>query len=435
MGSHRDRRSEAQRKADQRRLHQQIERLRDKRRAHDYQRALLQEISCRPGAGGRQFALQRIDRGADFLVAVRGEILVKTSQLGEVARVPQAAAFTQIDVPEIDFLVTRLARADASLTQVRSVVAALEAAGVRASVNYVLPLGYIVKGEGGFENTTVSDDQGPGDALPSGPKIAVVDTGVAAKQRADGWLQTIPRGIGSTDPLYQAGSAELLDFAAGHGTFVAGIVQQLAPTADIRSYAAVNSDGIGSEVAVAAAVLRAARAGTKIINMSLGTEVEGESPPVALEVVLDALVAEQSDALIVAAAGNNGTMDKSYPAGFDGVIGVGSLATDMTGSIFSNHGDWVHCSTIGEGVVSTFVEGLEDPAVDKDGPDRFGVDAWALGTGTSFAAPQITGAVAEAMVTDPTLSPRAALDVVLAGAVPLQDFGLTVGLLEGTPSQ
>ncbi len=48
-----------------------------------------------------------------------------------------------------------------------------------------------------------------------------------------------------------------LDLDAGHGTFVTGIVQQIAPGAEVRVYRAVDSDGIGSEVAVACKMIKA----------------------------------------------------------------------------------------------------------------------------------------------------------------------------------
>ena len=59
----------------------------------------------------------------------------------------------------------------------------LREAGIRATVNYVLPSGYIAKGEGGFENTTVSEGRFAVDA--DGSRVAVIDTGVAAKIRRE----------------------------------------------------------------------------------------------------------------------------------------------------------------------------------------------------------------------------------------------------------
>jgi hypothetical protein len=85
-------------------------------------------------------------------------------------------------------------------------------------------------------------------------------------------------------------------------------------------------------------------------------------------------------------------------------------------------------------VVSTFVAGTETPEADPDGPDTFaGPDPWASWSGTSFAAPQIAGAVVRAMQ-DPEnagLGPREVLDrVVLDGAPDLGGgFGAAVVIL------
>jgi hypothetical protein len=51
-------------------------------------------------------------------------------------------------------------------------------------------------------------------------------------------------------------------------------------------------------------------------------------------------------------------------------------------------------------------------------------------TGTSFAAPQIAGAVAR--LCQDGLEPRAALDELLRRGRPIKDFGAAVEILPGT---
>ena len=89
-------------------------------------------------------------------------------------------------------------------------------------------------------------------------KVAIIDTGIADQQvpRTDGLLAGIrrtPQNIDSLTsfPIGDPDTDTYLDFDAGHGTFVAGIVSQVAPDAAISVYRAIDSDGIGSEVAVA----------------------------------------------------------------------------------------------------------------------------------------------------------------------------------------
>jgi subtilisin family serine protease len=121
------------------------------------------------------------------------------------------------------------------------------------------------------------------------------------------------------------------------------------------------------------------------------------------------------------------------PAAFDGVVAVGALTDDLRPAPFSNHGSWVRCSAVGVGVVSTFVTGIEPPEPQADQPDQvFGADSWALWSGTSFSAPQISGAVARLCGEEPGRTPRAALDALLAGQPELPGYGRTVRLLPGT---
>jgi subtilisin family serine protease len=138
----------------------------------------------------------------------------------------------------------------------------------------------------------------------------------------------------------------------------------------------------------------------------------------------------------VASAGNDGSEVPLYPAAFGPptVRAVGALNPDLTGAVFSNRGEWVHCSAVGVGVVSTFVEGLTPPEDDLGVPDlTFPADAWAAWTGTSFTAPQISGAVAALCAADGTLKPQAAFTKLLQGRQTLQGYGAKVHLLPGTP--
>ena len=104
--------------------------------------------------------------------------------------------------------------------------------------------------------------------------------------------------------------------------------------------------------------------------------------------------------LVVCAAGNSADREPVWPAApgrRSSTTWSPSPRSTPTGAPapWSSRGDWVTCSTIGEGVVSTYVERHRGrPAIDDPDPDTYGPDAWACWTGTSFAAPQITGALA-----------------------------------------
>ena len=130
-------------------------------------------------------------------------------------------------------------------------------------------------------------------ALGQPTRVAIIDTGIAAEIRTDGWLSRVPRAnnADNVDPLDRfplpAGDG-YLDFDAGHGSIVAGVVQQVAPGAEITVYRALDSDGLASEVTVACEMIRAVKqGGAQIVNLSLGGHTLDNVPPVALQAALE----------------------------------------------------------------------------------------------------------------------------------------------------
>jgi subtilisin family serine protease len=268
-------------------------------------------------------------------------------------------------------------------------------------------------------------------------RVAIIDTGID-KERLPGvegepdHMHEFPRG----EP--RAVRDEYLDFDAGHGTFVAGIVLQIAPDAEIKVYRAVDSDGIGSEVTVACKMIQAVLEGYKIINLSLSCQTQDDFPPVAIQAALEVIKEIERDretpeshrALFIAAAGNYGNTRPSWPAAFPGVVAVAGLGPGLQPSLWSSRGFWVDCSTIGEGVLSTYVPGRESPLVTSTPVDFMGPAPWALWSGTSFAAPQIAGILARAFQASGT-DPREALGELLAAGQPIPEFGQSIQILPG----
>ena len=148
--------------------------------------------------------------------------------------------------------------------------------------------------------------------------------------RRPGRLTGIDRSTANRDPLNVLERDRFLDFGAGHGTFVTGVIQQVAgDIAEIEVYQALDSDGVGSDVDVACALLEAVESGARIVNLSVGTE-SGDGEPLAMKVALEILGERDDDVLIVAAAGNSGLdgNHKSWPAAFEGVVAVAGLDAD-----------------------------------------------------------------------------------------------------------
>jgi thermitase len=357
----------------------------------------------------------------------------------------QVAALSAADDRLLDRLRARQDGAPAGLrfyrhrsagTGTEVLVARERAAG--GGLDVVVPLGYVIKAQD-YPWRTEGPPAAPAVARAA-VRVALVDTGLAAKPRTDGWLDGVPIGPANTDPLDVLAPAGRLDWGAGHGTFTAGIVRRVAPQCEIVAYRFTRGDGLGTDQDVAALLLRAAAEGHQagvptIINASLGTPGIDGAPPAAMRAAIELISARYPDVLVVAAAGNMGTAEPVYPAAFDTVVAVGALTDDLRPAPFSSHGPWLTCSTVGVGVVSTFVPGVSPPEPDPGHPDQvFGPDAWAMWTGTSFSAPQVSGAVARLCAENPGVTARAALDLLLADRPKLPGYGKVLRLLPGTPT-
>ena len=126
--------------------------------------------------------------------------------------------------------------------------------------------------------------------------------------------------------------------------------------------------------------------------------------------------------LAVAAAGNsrpNATVTL-YPAGFAGVLGVGSVNENLERSSFSQTNSSVFVVAPGEKLVS-----VSHNAADK----------YVTGGGTSYAAPVVTAVAALALDYDPTLTPAEIMEMMRLTATDLGEPGYDIfygyGLVNG----
>jgi subtilisin family serine protease len=366
-----------------------------------------------------------------------GELLVHAESLSDpmVRGLVERDAFTLSPVDCLEGRVVRLTHGDVSATRLDDLARILRNDGVAASVNHVTPLGGISK----IAPPKASAGARPFPRTPERRSqdqviVAVVDTGIAAEIRSDHWLTSVRRddNVDPLDAFPERGNG-FLDFGAGHGTFAAGVVQQVAPEAEVRVYRALDSDGIGSEVDIACAMVKAAREGASVINLSLGMQTLDDQPLVAVEAALE-LIDEQrqgdQEVLVVAAAGDFGSTRPCWPAAMRQVVAVAGLTADGRPAEWSSRGFWVDCSIVGEGIVSTYVQGRQSQELDRD-PDVFGHDAWAVWSGTSSAPPQIAGAVAR-LCQERGVPPRQALRELLRTGRPIADFGRAMAILPGT---
>ncbi|MDQ2749047.1 MAG: S8/S53 family peptidase [Actinomycetota bacterium] len=218
-----------------------------------------------------------------------------------------------------------------------------------------------------------------------------------------------------------SGEAGFLDNGAGHGTFIAGLVLHEAPTARIRMWGAVNNErprgddkpGLDTldDFAVAAAIRALAiNPDVVVINLSFGGGVFGEDkPPAELTAALDQVDFDR--VAVVAAAGNENSDRKVWPAGFERVLSVGAFdGTRMAPGAtppraeFSNYGDWVKAYASGVQVLGPFVnfEEVGNLAFPPRPAQPF--IGWAQWSGTSFAAATVSGRIAQMAIKNPRMT-------------------------------
>lgn len=195
----------------------------------------------------------------------------------------------------------------------------------------------------------------------------------------------------------------------GHGTLVAGIIG--AEPSNRRGISGINwnvrlmtlktcgRNGKSSTLAQVQSIIYAVKQGARLINASWGTK--RGSPH------LNAIFqwAHARGALIVVGSGNDGDnleRDAYYPSSFrsDSLVSVASSNSPKKLSGFSNWGvTTVHLAAPGNNVLSTANTG-----------------SWETASGTSFAAPMVTGVAALLLAKAPTLTPTELRNAVLNAA-------------------
>lgn len=218
-----------------------------------------------------------------------------------------------------------------------------------------------------------------------GVKVAVLDSGV---DRTHSNLAGV-----AMEEIDLVGSG---DSSKGHGTAVASIIAGneggqlgLAPAVSLLSIRVLNGAGEGDSFTVAEGIVQAVDRGAKVINLSLGGT--GESK--VLKNAVD--YAESQGVLVVAAVGNEGAGEVSYPAKFDHVIGVTSVDANGRQSSFANYGEGVDIAAPGVGVFAAW---------EDEGLVAF--------SGTSTATAFISGALAAEISKNPGLSNTEVVDLL-----------------------
>ncbi|MDQ8044063.1 MAG: S8/S53 family peptidase [Solirubrobacteraceae bacterium] len=237
-------------------------------------------------------------------------------------------------------------------------------------------------------------------ALGAGIRIAVIDTGL------DESLDIAVAGALDQE-VPDSQPDKILDPAAGHGTFVTGIIRRFAPGAEVMVHRALlGPAGVASDLEVAEALLEVGD--VDLINCSFGGASQDDAPPL---VIAKALAKLDPKTVVVCAAGNQDESRPHWPGAFKGVYAVGSVVKcektgTWCGADYSNYGWWVDASAPGSDVVSTFLEFKEEAGTLRN------FEHGALWSGTSFATPKVVAAIAQLAAKDDITASEAAYRLI-----------------------
>jgi serine protease len=146
----------------------------------------------------------------------------------------------------------------------------------------------------------------------------------------------------------------------------------------------------------------------RVINLSLGGI--GSCDAASQSAVDDTIAA---GTVVVVSAGNSNTDAAGFsPAACNGVITVAALARSANKASYSNYGQSVEIAAPGDLILSTINSGTTSPVASPSG------DSYGQYSGTSMAAPHVTGVVSLLLSVNPSLTPAQVVGALKATARP-----------------
>jgi thermitase len=225
-----------------------------------------------------------------------------------------------------------------------------------------------------------------------GSTIAIIDTGIDSLH--PDLAAKVLTGSGAICLTGSCVANPALD-NQGHGSHVAGIaagmtnnstgIAGVAISSPLLPVKAMDSTGSGTYASITSGILWAASHGARVLNLSLGGYAASQTLCDAVATVI------ANGAVVIAAAGNNGTTDPSYPAACPGAIGVAATDSNNESPYWSNFGSPnVFLSAPGDAIYSTYWQNGS---------------TYATLTGTSMATPHVAGLAALLLSQVPTRTP------------------------------
>ncbi len=237
------------------------------------------------------------------------------------------------------------------------------------------------------------------------------DTGLAADGFCPDFLGDVTAlSAADTDlPNESPPSDEFIDPVAGHGTFIAGVVERVAPGTPVVVDRVLSTFGVGDDAYIAT-VMNSLDPDDlpDIFNLSFSAYGENDEPPPMIAAAVANLIAHGK--VVVASAGNSASCRKTFPAALPGVVSVGALGL-FGPAPFTNFGPWVRASAPGVDVVSNYFD-PDDPTTMPNDECGHPFTGWAAWSGTSFAAPAVVGALAARMIATQCTAVEAVRDVI-----------------------
>ena len=277
--------------------------------------------------------------------------------------------------------------------------------------------------------------------------VAVIDTGILsghpdlAGQLVSGYdfvrnVQSARDGDG-IDPFPEDQGDGGTASNSYHGTHVSGTVAAagnngigvagVAYNARIMPLRALGADGSGTTYDLDQAIRFAAGlandSGTlpakaaDIINLSLGGAPFSQASQAVYR------QARSAGVIIVASAGNEASSRPSYPAAYDGVVGVGAVDAQRQRASYSNTGSSIDIAAPGgNNAVDNNGDGYPDGVLSTGGVGTGGDFGYTFLSGTSMAAPHVAGVFALMKSVNPNLGP-ADIDALLVRGELSDDLG------------
>lgn len=294
----------------------------------------------------------------------------------------------------------------------------------------------MVRGRGGGKNQRIL----PADQVPWGIKAVYNDqflTSTSGGEEVS--VAVLDTGVLKTHPDLKNRIKDCKDFSSpksplvegkcddknGHGTHVAGIIAAdsgsdglgifgIAPAASLYAYQVCSTSGSCWADDVAVAIRTATDNGANIINLSLGSDSLSS-------LMYNAIVyASSKNVLVVAAAGNDGPYVGSidYPAANKESIGVGALDVNKIIADWSSRGTNLQTKAylVEDGDIEFAAPGVNVESTWKDG-------GYAILSGTSMAAPHISGLAAKLWQKDSLNPAEATRDLLHKFATDLLPVG------------